>query len=152
MYFYFKPEVELQISVARPLVSEQDLQACNLMSVTVESLFSPPDSLTQSVPGATISSYSAAMPISFAANVRFLSVNFSLNLYFCIFLLIKYFNAFKKFLLLKERLKRFWGGESRSTRRLGHLVAALMVLDAKFSRCWTSFQILSKIAIESCNL
>jgi hypothetical protein len=40
----FQPEIDVVLSVNEPLLDESQLKDGNLMTVTVESLFSPPDS------------------------------------------------------------------------------------------------------------
>ena len=71
---FFQPEVDIQLSVAKPLLSDQELHDCNLVSITVETLYSLPDGLTQPQPGATIVSYSAALPLPVAQDVCILEI------------------------------------------------------------------------------
>ncbi|XP_053401426.1 cilia- and flagella-associated protein 70-like isoform X42 [Mercenaria mercenaria] len=55
-----RPEVDVMLSVNEPLVDNSQLDAGNLMTITVESLFSPPESWT--LTGAQYA-YAAALPV-----------------------------------------------------------------------------------------
>ena len=63
---YLQPELDIEVSVNEPLLSEEQLKDANLFSITVESLFSPPDSWGAS---GTQYLYTAAMPLPQSAEV-----------------------------------------------------------------------------------
>lgn len=66
-FFLFQPEVDVLLSVNEPLVDNSQTNAGNLMTITVESLFSPPESW--SVTGAQYA-YAAALPVPINAEVQ----------------------------------------------------------------------------------
>ena len=43
---FLQPELDVSLSLEQPLLSEAQLTESNLMALTVESIFSPPDSWT----------------------------------------------------------------------------------------------------------
>ena len=43
---FLQPEVDVCLSVEQPLLTETQIKECNLMALTVESLYSPPDAWT----------------------------------------------------------------------------------------------------------
>ncbi|XP_013406723.1 cilia- and flagella-associated protein 70 isoform X2 [Lingula anatina] len=59
-----RPEIDVVISVENPLLTEQQLSECNLMQVTIESLYSPPDAWQLTGPQYM---YLAAMPMPLTA-------------------------------------------------------------------------------------
>jgi hypothetical protein len=63
----FQPEVDVMLSVNEPLVDPSQLNAGNLVTVTVESLFSPPESWA--LTGVQYA-YAAALPIPVTAEVN----------------------------------------------------------------------------------
>ena len=63
-------EIDVQLSVNEPLLTEMQRKDANLMSITMETLFSPPDSWA--IGGAAQGfTYVAAMPMPLSADVRF---------------------------------------------------------------------------------
>ena len=63
-------ELDVQLSVNEPLLTETQRKDANLMSITMETLFSPPDSWA--IGGAQQGfTYVAAMPMPLSADVRF---------------------------------------------------------------------------------
>ena len=63
---YLQPEVDITVSVDSPLLNATQLKECNLMSVTVESLFSPPEAFTLVGPQFI---YTATHPMQLTAEV-----------------------------------------------------------------------------------
>lgn len=66
MSLYMQPELDVEVSINEPLLSEEQLKDANLFSITVESLFSPPDTWGAS---GTQYLYTAAMPLPQTAEV-----------------------------------------------------------------------------------
>ena len=64
----FQPELDVQLSVNDPLLSESQLENCNLASVSIESLYSPPEGWSLTGPQYM---YTAAMPLPFMGEVSF---------------------------------------------------------------------------------
>lgn len=64
--FILQPELDIQISVMDSILSESQLENCNLMSVTVESLYSPPESWTMT---GQQYMYTSALPLPLAGEV-----------------------------------------------------------------------------------
>ena len=57
----------MQLSVINPLVSEQQKNESNLLAMTIESLYAPPDSFVLTGPQFN---YTAALPIPVSKDVR----------------------------------------------------------------------------------
>lgn len=74
-----KPELDVQLSVAEPLLSEAQLKECNLMNITIESLYSPPE--TWSLAGQQYM-YTATLPVPLNAEVS--SHAWSIHSYLCV--------------------------------------------------------------------
>lgn len=66
MQCHLQPEVDIEISVNEPLLDEHQLQEGNLVTITVESLFSPPDTWQLSGPQYF---YIASLPIPTTSEV-----------------------------------------------------------------------------------
>lgn len=62
----FQPEIDVLLSVNEPLVDEGQINNSNLVTITMESLFSPPEPWT--VTG-TQYAYAAALPLPINAEV-----------------------------------------------------------------------------------
>ena len=61
-----QPELDVQLSVHEPLLSDTQLKECNLMNVTLESLYSPPEAWGLTGPQYM---YTATMPMPLNAEV-----------------------------------------------------------------------------------
>ena len=68
-----QPELDIELFVNEPLLTEAQLDDSNLMSVTVESLFSPPESFNL---GASQYIYTSALPVPLAGEVNLVGTIF----------------------------------------------------------------------------
>lgn len=63
---FFQPEMEVVISVQESLLEGTQIDQGNLMTLTIESLYSPPESWTMT---GSQYAYAAALPIPMSADV-----------------------------------------------------------------------------------
>jgi len=75
----FQPEVDVLLSVNEPLIDESQQNNSNLVTITMESLFSLPDSWT--VTGSQYA-YATALPLPLNAEVKY-SVSIHPDNHFC---------------------------------------------------------------------
>lgn len=61
-----QPEIDVQLSVVNPLVPEQQKSETNLLAMTIESLYSPPDNFVLTGPQFN---YTAALPMPVSKEV-----------------------------------------------------------------------------------
>ena len=65
-FLYFQPELDVVVSVNEPLLNENQLKEANLISITMESLYSPPDTWGLSGPQFN---YTSALPLPISGSV-----------------------------------------------------------------------------------
>lgn len=65
---FLQPELEINVSVDQQLINEDEFAKCNLVTVTLESLYSPPDAWNNpSQPYA----YTVSLPLPLSDDVCF---------------------------------------------------------------------------------
>ena len=79
-HYVLQPEVDVVVNVNEPLLSEDHLKDANLLSLTVESVYSPPEAWANQ-PAAYV--YTAALPLPQNAEVTELSPCFSYAIHTC---------------------------------------------------------------------
>ena len=73
LQFLLQPEIDVGLSVNEPLLDVTQLNAGNLMTVTMETLFAPPESWTLT---GTQYAFAATLPVPVTGEVSYVFMNY----------------------------------------------------------------------------
>jgi hypothetical protein len=68
------PEFDAKISVEQPLLLDEEVNKTNLMTITLESMFSPPESWLSAAAASKDYAYSAVLPVPVTDEVNIFSL------------------------------------------------------------------------------